>query len=185
MNPVETIINPYIRLECDIRELMSRLFSSTCGLCTACCCRADICEETTQSAFLSLLLNKQGRSAETMDDRYGWLDIHGCALEYGRPPVCYAFFCDELLARLPDEETRWVVRILGRLINYIGESAVGDTHLVELQTLEDLEAADLAGITTRLEEAQAVLEIVEEYVENGHLGAAERDILGKIPLDEL
>lgn len=177
MKSIECIIQPYIELETTIRELMGRLFSDTCGMCTACCCRADICEEAVQSAFLSLLLERQGLSAETMDDRFGWLDLHGCSLEYGRPPVCYAFFCDELLARLPDDEARWVVRILGRLIEYVGENAYNGGHLVEIMTREDLKHIDPAAIARRLEKATAALEVIEQYLDTGRLLKTDREIL--------
>ena len=105
MTVMSDILKPYADLEHSIQQLMTQLCSETCGMCTACCCRADICEEATSSAFLSLLLERQGLTADDMDDRFGWLDLNGCSLDYGRPPICYAYFCNELLSDLPDDES--------------------------------------------------------------------------------
>lgn len=184
MKPIKSIIEPYIELERAIRERMGDLFGETCGTCTACCCRADICEESTQSAFLSLLLEDQELSADDMDDRYGWLDLHGCSLSYGRPPVCYTFFCSELLARLPDEDTRLMVRVLGRLIEFVGENALKGWHLVEIEDAADLEQIDTDALMERLEHAQDVFHVIEQFFETGRLSADDRVKIEAIPLDD-
>lgn len=163
---------------------MVGLFSGTCGMCTACCCRADICEEATQSAFLSLLLKKQGLSEEQMDEKYGWLDLHGCSLKYGRPPICYTYYCDELLARLPDDETRFSAKILGNLIHHIGEKALGGWHLVEVMDPKDLEKLDYPTLFQRLEESAAAFQVVQEFIEFGRLTKADHEILNVITTEE-
>jgi hypothetical protein len=177
---IDDILGPYAELEESIRDLMSRLFSESCGMCTACCCRADICEEALESAFLSKLLLQQGLSAKKLDDRYGWLALHGCSLKYGRPPICYTYFCDELLARLPDDETRYAVRILGKLINHFGKDALGGWHLVEIMQPHDLKKVAVEDLFGRLEEALAAFEVVEEYIQTGRLSAAGRETLSTI-----
>jgi hypothetical protein len=184
MNTIEAILEPYAELEQDVRQLMVELFSETCGMCTARCCRADICEEVAQSAFLSMLLEKQDLASGDMDDRYGWLDTYGCSLEYGRPPVCYTYFCDELLARLPDDEARLTAQVLGRLMNHIGKDALGDWHLVEIINPDDLDKVQTDEVFQRLEEAQAAYGVVEEYLRSGRLTAADRETLAQISHDE-
>jgi hypothetical protein len=182
MESFDEFVNRYIALESRIRSHMIALFSEPCGLCTACCCRADICDEVVQSAFLSRLLEKQGRLPDDMDDRFGWLELHGCSLEYGRPPVCYSFFCDELLARLPDEDTRRVVRVLGRLPDYVGENAVGEWHLAEVADPSALDSLDLPALFRRLDKAESVLAVIEAFMETGRLGQEDRAVLAAIPL---
>lgn len=182
---IETIMPPYIELESRISQLMKRLFSDICGLCTACCCRVDICEEATQSAFLSQLLTQQGLEEKDLDDRFGWLDQNGCSLEYGRPPICYAYFCDQLLARLPDEETRYATRVLGRLIDYVGENALNEWHLVEIMDAADLMKVDTDALSLRLEQAQQACRIVEQFIETGRLVKEDYLILSAIPLEEI
>ncbi len=183
MHPIDDILEPYAELEANLRQLMVELFSETCGSCTACCCRADICEEAPESAFLSKLLERQGLSVADMDDRYGWLDLDGCSLEYGRPPICYAYFCDELLARLPDDEDRLTAQVLGKLMEHVGKNALGNLHLVEIRNPSDLEKVNLDGLFQRLEEAQAAFEVIEEYLKAGRLSAADRATLAAIELD--
>ncbi|VGO14286.1 hypothetical protein PDESU_02845 [Pontiella desulfatans] len=183
MNSIDDLLQPYSELETAIRGLMAKLFSDTCGMCTACCCRADICEEATDSAFLLKLLERQGLKADAMDERFGWLDLHGCSLEYGRPPICYEFFCDELLARLPDEESRVSARVLGKLLDHVGQKALGGWHLVEVMEAEDLAKVDLGGVSRRLEEAMAAYEVIEHYAQSGRLSKADHEILDAIKLD--
>ena len=184
MHPINDILKPYAELEASIRQRVVELFSETCGSCTACCCRADICEEALESAFLSKLLELQGLSMADMDDRYGWLDLDGCSLEYGRPPICYAYFCDELLARLPDDEDRLTAQVLGKLMDHVGKNALGNLHLVEIRNPTDLEKVDPDGLFQRLEEAQAAFEVIEEYLQAGRLSAADRATLAAIELDD-
>lgn len=184
MKPIEQFMETYVELETAVRELMTRLFSSTCGICTVCCCRVDICEEALASPFLSQLLERQDRSANNLDDRFGWLDLHGCTLEYGKPPVCYTFFCDELLARLPDDETRHVTRVLGRLMEYIGEDALDGWHLVEIAKASDLEHVDFEALSLRLDEARTAFEAIEHFAETGRLSSDERKAIEVITLTE-
>jgi hypothetical protein len=184
MNEFDDFLEAYAELERSVRKLMNQLFSETCGLCTACCCRVDICEEAIQSAFLSRLLKQQGLEEKDLDDRYGWLDQGGCSLEYGRPPICYAYFCDQLLARLPDDETRYVTLILGRLMDYIGESALNEWHLVEIMNSDDLMKVDFDALSKRLEKAQQAYAVIGQFIASGQLGSAECTVLAAIPLNE-
>ena len=184
MHLIDDILEPYAELEASVRQLMVELFSEICGMCTACCCRTDICEEALGSAFLSKLIEKQGLSGVDMDDRYGWLDLNGCLLEYGRPPICYTYFCDQLLARLPDDESRYTAQVLGRLMDHIGKDALGSWHLVEIMSSNDLNKVKANEIFQRMEEAQAAFEVIREYLQSGRLSAADRETLSAIETSE-
>ncbi len=184
MYSIDDILDPYAELEASIRQLMTQLFSETCGICTACCCRADICEEATESPFLAKLLERQGLSSVDMDDRYGWLDLNGCLLEYGRPPICYAYFCDQLLARLPDDDARLAARVLGQMMNHIGANVLGSLHLVEIKNPDDLDKVSVNSLFQRLEEAQAAFGVIEEYIQSGRLSAADHETLARISQDD-
>ncbi len=164
---------------------MSHLFSDICGLCTACCCRADICEEALQSAFLSQLLKRQGLSENQLDDRYGWLNTDGCSLEYGRPPICYAYYCDQLLERLANDEVRHAVTLLGHLLDHVGQDALGEWHLVEIQNASDLARVDFTTVYQRIEEAKAAFEVVVEYLQSERLTPSDRETLAAINIREM
>ena len=183
MAMLDDILPAYAELEANVGRLMARLFGETCGLCTACCCRVDICEEAQESAFLSRLLRMQGRTGGELDERLGWLDLHGCSLKHGRPPICYAYFCDELLARLPNDDTRFAVRILGNLMDHIGQQALDGLHLVEIRNESDLERVDCERLAQRLNEARDAFEALVAFLEGGRLDAATRMHLETISSD--
>jgi hypothetical protein len=184
MHTVEDLLEPYAVLESAVCRLMQQLFAETCGLCTACCCRADVCEEVTCSAFLTLLLKQQGVSPTDMDDRFGWLDLHGCSLAYGRPPICYSYFCDELLEAWPDEESRLVLMTLGRLMHHVGIDALGKRHLVEIADAGDLARIDADRLLLRLNEASAAFDMIEECLRTGRLAVNAMEVLDMISPDE-
>jgi len=180
MSTIKTILEPYAELEQSVGLLMKSFSSSLCGSCSACCCRADICEEAANSAFLSMLLDKQGLSRDDMDDRIGWRDLQGCSLEYGRPTVCYAFFCNDLLDRLPDDDARYAATVLGRLMDHVGKEALGGWHLTEIMNPADLEKIPVERLHERIEEAQAAVEVIDQYTQTGRLDAEDRQILLQI-----
>jgi len=185
MNSIDDTLEAYIELETEVGRLMSHLFSDICGLCTACCCRADICEEALQSAFLSRMLEKQGLGKEQLDDRFGWLDTGGCSLEYGRPPICYAYYCDQLLERLANDEVRHATTLLGHLMDHVGQDALGDWHLVEIQNDADLERVDFGSVQQRIEEAKAAFEVIVEYLQSERLDPSGRETLSAIRVREM
>lgn len=119
-----------------------------------------------------------------MDDRFGWLDVHGCLLEYGRPPICYAYYCDELLARLPDEESRLVAKTLGQLLFHVGKDALDGAQLVDIMTMDCLERVELDPIFERLEEAEEVFEVICKYMQSGRLSSADRETLETIEITD-
>jgi hypothetical protein len=144
------LIEEYTALEHEVQDLVSTQCGPICELCTvACCCRADICEEALGSPFLRLL---HGRN-ELESDAYGFLTENGCALKTGRPPICYEFFCDELMATQPDELRRNLLRILGRLPTYAGQNAHGNAHLVEIMQAEELDRLSFQRLKNQCEKA--------------------------------
>ena len=178
------LLEAYSRLETDVRTLMTRLFSPTCGLCTSCCCRTDICEEAVESAFLSQLINRQGIKSDDLDSRSGWLGLHGCILEYGKPPVCNAYFCDDILARLPDEDARFSTKVLGKLMHHVGMDALNGLHLVHIRNREDFAQLDYDRLMIRMAETQAAYEAITTYMESGRLTTPLREKLQLITTDE-
>jgi hypothetical protein len=107
------------------------------------------------SAFLRAL-----RSIHQKDvffcDRYGWLTESGCALKCGRPPVCYGFLCNDIVDSLNDTE-RDYVRVLGRIVSWVGERAAGSRHLVEIMDSADLEQINCERISRRIVTARTAL----------------------------
>ena len=164
-NPFKNLIEEYATLERSVQELVSAQCRKACELCTACCCRADLCEEALESPFLRAV---HGRS-ELDSDRYGFLTENGCGLKIGRPPVCYEFFCDELMATQPDDLHRDVLLVLGRLPTYAGENAHGEEHLVEIMQAEDLEHLAFQRLEKQFQNAREALDCICAFYNEGAL----------------
>jgi hypothetical protein len=129
------LLKEYAELERGVQTLISENCRPICELCTSCCCRADICEEALESPFLRLVHGQN----DLESDRYGFLTERGCALEVGRPPVCYEFFCEGVLDAQLSELHSQTLRILGALPTYAGQNALGGAHLVEIMQEEELD----------------------------------------------
>jgi hypothetical protein len=170
------LLEEYAELERGVQELVIAQCREACELCTACCCRADLCEEALGNPFLRLL---HGRD-ELESDRYGFLTETGCTLEIGRPPVCYEFFCAELLAAQPDDLQRELLRILGRLPAFAGQNAYGDSPLAEIMHEEELEHLDFQRLEKQLQESFQALEILRTFYNTGALPEHSRRALDRI-----
>ncbi|MEI8206312.1 MAG: hypothetical protein WCG03_05485 [Kiritimatiellales bacterium] len=170
------LLEEYAELERGVQELVSAQCRDVCELCTACCCRADLCEEALESPFLRLL---HGRD-ELESDRYGFLTETGCTLEIGRPPVCYEFFCAELLAAQPDDLQRDLLRTLGRLPAYAGQNAYGDAPLAEIMNKKELEHLAFQRLEKQLQESFQALEILRTFYNTGSLPERSRRALSRI-----
>lgn len=164
----------YAALEREVQLLIGSRCGTLCALCTACCCRTDICEEAFDSVFLKRLHGQERRSP-FFNDRYGWQTERGCGLVLGRPPVCYEFFCDELLAVQPDDTRRYLLQLLGKLVDHVGQNALGHTHLVDLIDENDLDRLSFEPFKKKLDQAHAALEHARFFYDNGTFdhGAAE------------
>ncbi len=158
------MLTAYTELEGGVREYISELFSGTCALCTSSCCTPDICEESLDSVFL-----KAVRAAHEPDaifcDSYGWLTERGCALKFGRPPVCYGFFCNDIVDSLSERE-RDVIRVLGRILSWVGEKSFGGRHLVEIMDAADLNQINCERIRKRITVADNALDGVKRALQN-------------------
>ena len=183
--PLDRFLAEYADFEEQVRETMDALFGADCALCTACCCRADICEEVLLSPFLSRLLDRQGFDERDFDDRYGWLDTGGCRLRCGRPPVCYAFFCGDLLGKAPDDEGRYVIEVLGMLMDFVGREALDGTDLCEIRDPAALARLDFEALSARLAIARRALAAVHAYLQSWRMTPPVRDALAAIPLREI
>jgi hypothetical protein len=156
----------YAALEKEVQTLIRAKCGIYCELCTSRCCRADRCIEAMNSPFLRWVHQHEENNL-TFTDQNGWLNEKGCALSIGRPPACYEFFCDDVLDTLPDEGHRYAVRLLGKLVDYIGHNAVEKTHLVEIESKEDLKKISLEKFKEQLNAARSALDHVKFFFENG------------------
>lgn len=170
------LLEEYAELEREVQELVTAQCREVCGLCASCCCRTDLCEEALESPFLCALHGREDLDS----DRYGFLTERGCGLEIGRPPVCYEFFCDELMAAQPDALHRKVLLVLGRLPAYAGENAHGDAHLVEVMQEEELEHLAFHRLEKQLQNTREALDGIRAFYNEGALPESSRRALERI-----
>ena len=121
----------YVSLERDIQKLMAPLSRRYCVTCAGKCCREEICKESIESTFLSALVEKQ---RIRYDNKNGWLGAQGCRLAFGRPVVCYDFFCEEVRNRNCFMTGR--LRAIIHDFVSLGNRAHGNIHLLCIADLE-------------------------------------------------
>lgn len=170
---LKKFLDGYAALERRVQELVRAQCQEICRYCAVRCCRADICEEALHSPFLRALHQR----SELETDRYGFLTECGCALDLGRPPVCYEFFCEEILNAQPDELHRKVLTVLGRLPGCAGELVPGETHLSEIRQPEQLEKLDLQTLENQLRQCFQTLDLIETFYAEGSLPEESRKVL--------
>jgi len=186
VNGMEEAIEKYGALERRVQELLLLLTGDACRHCAGTCCRHDICEESAHSLFLRRVRQWFDQPRHLSND-CGWLDPDGCVLQYGRPPVCYEYFCDEILESRAARLDRWVLETAGRLVAFAGEQVLNGLHLVEIEHEADFEKIRPDRLLRRIQRATEALEAIECFIESGRFKPGQTDLLSTIhPLpDEL
>ena len=130
---VNELINGYISLEKEIQKLIHQVTHPSCSICNGKCCKEEICKESLESNFLAILTKQQGIQ---FDSRSGWLGASGCRLAFGRPLVCYDFFCEDVL-----KSTLFKASGIQAIIDEfmaVGKNAYGSKHLICVENLDRL-----------------------------------------------
>ncbi len=180
------IANDYAFFETAVRQQIAAICMPHCSLCQRVCCGVEYCRENIDSPFLRII-GAQNRLENTFCAKRGWLTPAGCGLPNGRPPVCYQFNCDKIMDALPDDLSRYLIRVLSNLIPHIGKRALGNRHLVEIMDPARLNKVKPERFGRRLAEAQAALQAIRSYNRHGFLAVSSLPLLSKImpPPDHL
>ena len=179
MSELDDIIEKYLDFERNVRVMMDSVCARHCSCCDNVCCKQDFCRETVESPFLAYIL-KTYPPAITYSNESGWLTDSGCGLLIGRPPVCYEFLCDRILASQRSDIDAYMVKILSALMTHIGKKAAGGRHLVEILDRDDLYRIQSARFEKKLQEARAALGIIAAYFDKKKSENHGLAILGKI-----
>ncbi len=150
---LERILGHYTAAEMKLQKTLSARCGSLCAACEGKCCRPEFCQETLESAFLSLVRERHP-PASAYDPEKGWRAPAGCALTAGRPPVCYEYFCREALRRQPE------LRAAGRILTQLGENALGWRRLIHLAP-EQLDKLSWTRFEKRFRQAEQALTALE------------------------
>ena len=132
-------IQKYKDFEQIIANSILKICKPFCSECQDICCREEMCRESLDSIWLSMIRISNGYSIRSYSDSRGWLTASGCALETGRPPVCHEFLCSKIISELAGTPLKAIADDLGRLINLVGKSIGGKNHLVTLVTKQELQ----------------------------------------------
>jgi len=125
-----TLFQNYSSLEKEIQERTHQISNHFCNKCLSKCCKEKICRESIESTFLSILVEKQDVE---YDRKSGWISPSGCRLNYGRPLVCYEFFCEEIVMSSNFQASN-IQQIIKEFIS-IGKRAHRNTHLICVDNL--------------------------------------------------
>jgi hypothetical protein len=164
VSELDDIIEKYLNFEKDVRLMTDSVFARHCSCCDKVCCNRDFCRETLESPFLSHILENYPPSAN-YDTESGWLTDSGCRLFIGRPPVCYEFLCENILASQKSEFDRYMVKVLSALMTHIGKNSVDGRHLVEILDEDDLQRIVPLRFEKKLQEAQAALDVIAAHLQ--------------------
>lgn len=144
-NKIVQLINRYVSLEKEIQKMVDQVCRQYCEKCFSRCCREEMCRESTESSFLAMLVEEQGVGYDT---RSGWMGPSGCRLAYGRPLVCYEYFCDDILGRHSFRNTKITEIVHG--FTTIGTRAHGGKHLMCIEDLGVISSEKIEKMTDRI-----------------------------------
>jgi hypothetical protein len=161
VNQLNKLAIDYAGLEIRVQRLMKTACGQTCAKCPKVCCRPEMCRESLESPFLALV-RKNSKPSPAWNPQKGWLGLEGCRLKVGRPPVCYEFLCNDILAGQKDENARTCLKSLACLLSQAGRKALGGDHLVAIMTQERLAKIKPQRLAARLAWAAAALSALEE-----------------------
>ena len=131
----------YRQLEMEGSCCISRFCHPFCNGCGD-CCKADICVEAIESAWLRIVRKQGGDGTSRFNRSTGWLTSKGCSLQAGRPPLCYEFFCNEVIDHFRKESLLDPILAISKLPSVAGQNALGKRHLVTLDDDEILNKFD-------------------------------------------
>lgn len=134
----------HIEVESILQSLAALKEDQPCARCTSVCCKEVMCRESLDSDFLRFLL---GPRTEAYSADSGWyVPGSGCRLSYGRPLVCYEFFCEKFEAQDWSQPKQ-----LSRAFKKLYANAFAGQHMLVVEDIGRISANKLNRIHARLE----------------------------------
>jgi hypothetical protein len=134
----------HIEVESILQSLAALQGDNPCASCTSVCCKEVMCRESMDSDFLRFLL---GSLVEGYSVDAGWyVPGSGCRLGYGRPLVCYEFFCEKF-----EVQDGFQPRHLSRALKMLYANAFAGQHMLAVEDISRITAHKLNIIHARLE----------------------------------
>lgn len=134
----------HIDVESILHSLAALLDENPCASCTSVCCKEVFCRESMESDFLRFVL---GPRVDAYSADAGWyVPGSGCRLSYGRPLVCYEYFC----AKYETQDVS-AIRELSRALKTVYANAFAGQHILAVEDVSRISANKLRIIHDRLE----------------------------------
>ena len=134
----------HIEVEAILQSLAALQDDTPCARCTSVCCREVMCRESVDSDFLRFLLGSRVDGYSVSD---GWLvPGSGCRLSFGRPLVCYEYFCEQFDAQDASE-----LRQLSRALKKLYANVYAGQHMLVVEDISRIAANRLSHVLGRLE----------------------------------
>lgn len=134
----------HIEVESILQSLSALQSETPCASCTHVCCNEAICRESMDSDFLRFVLGSRVDDYSVSD---GWyVPGSGCRLSYGRPLVCYEYFCEQF-----DAQAVSSVRQLSRAFKTVYSHAIAGQHILVIEDISRISEHKLSIIHNRLE----------------------------------
>lgn len=164
----------YLSLEKEIQKRTKQISEHFCKECPSKCCKEEMCRESIESKFLYILIKKQNVD---YDRQKGWIGPSGCRLNYGRPLVCYEFFCERIL-RNNNFRASNIQQIIKEFIS-IGNRAYGNTHLICIDNLKTISIRKIAKINGEIKRLtnKLVNEPIQTVADDTKLGKSLKSAL--------
>jgi len=174
------IRDKHILIENLLQQIGNRFSQSGCASCAKVCCEEGICRETVNSDFLRYIL---GEKIKDYDNQTGWFKQgKGCSLSYGRPFVCYEYFCSKF------DGTNGVVDLqqLARLFRQCYSKELGNRHILTVDDIQQIAVNKLAKILGNLEQLVALtnerLRGSESQTASQHNVSVKRGLAQPVPI---
>lgn len=135
----------HIDVESILQSLAALQNENPCASCPHVCCKEALCRESIDSDFLRFVL---GSRADDYNLKDGWfVPGSGCRLGYGRPLVCYEYFCERF-----DTQEVSSLRQLSRALKTVYANVFAGQHILVVDDISRISANKLRIILGRLEE---------------------------------
>jgi hypothetical protein len=168
--PLHQIRAIHIEVESILQSLAALHDNNPCASCTHVCCKEVLCRESVDSDFLRFVLGPRVGDYSVHD---GWhVPGSGCRLDFGRPLICYEYFCERFDTR--DVKT---TRQLSRTLKTVYANVFAGQHMLVVEDIGRISANKLRIVHGRLEAlrdlanralSQALKERLSKQPGNGH-----------------
>jgi hypothetical protein len=134
----------HIEIEHYLQNLATKSSTNQCAACTNVCCKEEICNESINSDFLRFIL---GDKTKEYNKKNGWFDqSSGCTLNFGRPIVCYEFFCSKF-----DEDSQSKnLQVKSKEFSQVYAKVFRNQHILEIDNINSIPEKKLQKLLEKL-----------------------------------